>query len=435
LKTLIYKLLFFVLIISACRKEDSILGLQVQPPGDQIGTAFSDTISIQTSIVREDSLRSDETASVFGLLGSYNDPVFGKSYSSFFSQFLLASNVSGFGSGVQLDSVVLSIAYNNSYGNISSQQIIKVFELKTAILRENAYYSNIKDSNYVDFNNEVGSLTFVPKLTDSVVVDGVKKAPQLRIRLNNNFGYKLLTASPSVLSDNTSFTNYFKGLYLKSFNNDQLAGEGAILFFDMLKADSKLTIFYSNTFITNVDGVETSVTVKDSYSFLPNINAARINKFSHDYAATEVQSNLALSKSSKIFVQSMAGINGRISFPYLKDLLKEGKIAINKAELVLKADPGSSFSTFAPPSRLFVVTIDSAGTKLEIPDIAEGDSYYGGSYNSSTNEYRFNIARYLQGVLNDDQKFDLLLVPSGAAISANRFVSSDIKLNLTITKL
>ncbi|MBL7883437.1 MAG: hypothetical protein JNL69_05175, partial [Bacteroidia bacterium] len=48
------------ILVSSCNKE-SQLGLDVQPEGDLLNVLWSDTTTIYTRTVREDSLRTDET--------------------------------------------------------------------------------------------------------------------------------------------------------------------------------------------------------------------------------------------------------------------------------------------------------------------------------------------------------------------------------------
>ncbi|MES2395113.1 MAG: hypothetical protein V4549_03885, partial [Bacteroidota bacterium] len=123
-----------------------------------------------------------------------------------------------------------------------------------------------------------------------------------------------------------------------------------------------------------------------------------------------------------------------------------GAIAINKAELVIKVDVTSTYmlDTFAAPTKLVLFGINDDGTNYVLPDANEGDNYFGGTYNSTTHEYRFNIARYIQQVLTGKIKNNgLHLLAGSGAINANRVViggggSSSLyrmKLNIGYTKL
>src|SRR6267378_8262722 len=80
---------FFVAVVallSSCKKEGNI-GLEVQPANDIINAESSDTLTLLTRSCKQDSVRTDETTLAISgiysqMLGSYNDPVFGKTSAS-----------------------------------------------------------------------------------------------------------------------------------------------------------------------------------------------------------------------------------------------------------------------------------------------------------------------------------------------------------------
>jgi len=144
----------------------------------------------------------------------------------------------------------------------------------------------------------------------------------------------------------------------------------------------------------------------------------------------------------------MSGVKTKIEIPYLMNWNDSGKIAINKAELVIKVNQDPTYQmyeldTFAAPAALFLFGIDDVGANLLLPDYYEGSNYFGGTYNATKKEYRFNIARYIQRVLNGKYNNNgLYLLVSSGAITANRVVigggkpnAYKMKLNITYTKL
>jgi hypothetical protein len=86
---------------------------------------------------------------------------------------------------------------------------------------------------------------------------------------------------------------------------------------------------------------------------------------------------------------------------------------------------------------------DESGTNVFVPDFFEGTDYFGGSFDINTQRYRFNLARYMDQLINekiDDQ--GLFLVVSGNAVNANRLIlnsgrnkTNPLKLRLTYTQL
>jgi hypothetical protein len=159
---------------------------------------------------------------------------------------------------------------------------------------------------------------------------------------------------------------------------------------------SRITLFYHNTTDTT------------SYYFgIPSSVCARFTHFEHDYSpAVEITNQLNSSNilpREKVFIQPMAGIKTKIIMPYLKNLFDNKKVVINKAELILPVDQSSfagADSVFYPIVRLVINIADSLKYSNVPSDFFEGLEYFGGEYKSSAKEYRFNIARFVQQVLN-----------------------------------
>jgi hypothetical protein len=142
----------------------------------------------------------------------------------------------------------------------------------------------------------------------------------------------------------------------------------------------------------------------------------------------------------------MAGLKIRIQYPYLKDLVKNGRIAINKADLIVAVDNNysSSLSMYTSPPQLVLIE-EQDGKMRFLLDQYEGIPYYGGTYSSSKKEYKFNIARHIQQVIDgikDNIGLYLVVWTSDRPNTANRVVlngtqrqSGNLRLNLTYTKL
>ncbi len=423
--------------------ESSVVGLDVQPTNDLLNVGYIDTTTLITKTVIEDSLRTDETllSSGIGIIGKYIDPVFGEATASLYTQMNLSSNISStsFGKNPICDSIVLSLVYNGNYYGKSDkkQQTISVYQLLEDIKTENTYYSDTTITySSADLAN---GFNFVPHPSDSVSVLGVDEKPQLRIPLLKSFGQYLL-GSTNDLVDNTTFQTFLKGFYITTENTSGLSsGEGNILYFNM--NISRMTIYYHNAIDTL------------SYDFSLG-SVARFQHFNHNYTSgidADLTSQLSTSppaQNTVNFIQAMAGVKTKIETPYLMNWIKNGAIAINKAELVVKTDVSSAYQvdTFAVPPSLIVFGINDDKTSYLIADAFEGSAYFGGVYDATAKTYRFNIARYIQQVLDGNRSNNglYLSVPHvTAGTSANRIVIGggsslspyQMKLNITYTKL
>ncbi len=435
-------LLFLLISISfiSCNKNEEI-GSNIQPSENLLGVVFQNSIPISAHTITEDSVRTDET--ILNMIGSYYDPEFGFTTAGMYTQFrLTSSNIDTAFANSVCDSIILSLAYNGGfYGDTSSNLTLNVFEIADDFSLDNNYYSNDRLGIY---KNNLANINFKPNLRDSVKVDGVMYPRQLRVHLKNSLGEKFINASSGNLADNASFLKFFKGLFIST---NKVSSDGSILYINATSSLSKLTLYYHKN----------SDTISRKYSFVINENSARFNTFDHYnyFSAADTLKN-QIKKSNpdttlgdkKLFLQAMAGTKIRLKFPKAVDPAyfentPLNKIAINKAELVIGVDP-TTIDDFDPPALLSLVVINTNGTYSFLPDVVYGEAYFGGTYNSTTHEYRFNISKYLQNSLLNGSFDDkgLFIVVSGAAIKGNRAVikgpqSSGDKMRLEIiyTKL
>ncbi|MBK7968676.1 MAG: DUF4270 family protein [Bacteroidetes bacterium] len=231
------------LAIAACGEPDAI-GIEVQPQGDNINVFYTDTVTLDVTTIREDSLVTDEKVASLNLAGSYFDPVFGIHNASFFAEVKLPNNNSNFSFGTSpvLDSVVLTLGYSDYYGDTLSPMNYQVFRLTENMIADTSYYSN----DQIAFSDQLfnGTVTISPK--DSVELGTSTFAPHLRLRLDQNFGDAMLAADVSNYLDNAAFVNFFKGIHVKTA---PAAGvnSGNIASFNLLASISRLTFYYSNS--------------------------------------------------------------------------------------------------------------------------------------------------------------------------------------------
>jgi len=99
------------LIISSCNTPGSI-GSEILPAQDQFFVSYSDTHVFEASLELDDSLVTSWQTNY--LLGTLNDPIFGKSYAGIYTQLQIPLLNTDFGSGRQLDSVLLVLNYKGN---------------------------------------------------------------------------------------------------------------------------------------------------------------------------------------------------------------------------------------------------------------------------------------------------------------------------------
>lgn len=397
-------------VLHSCRKPENEIGLELQPEDELISLNFTDTFTVEAFTIDEDSLRSDELS--LSLAGNYLDPLLGMVSSGFYSHIRLSTNNVDFGDSkyILVDSLVLSLVYEGGYyGNLNPQEW-EVFEVSEEFSVDSIYYTNTEIDVYPQ-NLVKPGYGFQPVLPeDYIQTDADSLVPQLRLRLREDLGERFVGASgSSELENNTNFISYFKGLYVRSATPDA----GAIRF-DLLDPASKVTMYYRD--IINGDTL--------SFDFNINSDCARFNQYHFDYTGTPYESigESPLPGTNYCTIQAGSGLKTRIVFPGIGALNETETRTINKAELILPVREDLQ-GDFVAQSQLFVLTKNSDGETVSIPDQFEGPVHVGGQYNDSDKEYRFNISRFVQEVLNGTAASDTLyLVSNNSGVSVNRVI-------------
>ena len=245
------KKLFFLLfvlatlLISACKKKDTLVGQGVLNPEDYLNGITTDTFDLETYTIAEDSIITSNPPNT--VLGSYKDPKFGGFNASFYTQFRLGSLNPVFGdpSQIVMDSFVLALKYVGYYGDLSAQTF-EIYELDEDLSIDSNYYSfstkNLKSSNLV----RIGMGTITPKPNQTSIVGGDSLDAQLRIQLDTNFAKNLVLEANNgtAFLTNEAFITFFKGFYVKTNNPSQASGQGAAFYFNLNDAASKLTMYF-----------------------------------------------------------------------------------------------------------------------------------------------------------------------------------------------
>jgi hypothetical protein len=379
------------------------------------GYSYVDSLTLITSTIREDSLRSDSLS--HNLIGAINDPVFGLSKATTFIQFKLPQ-INNVISSQNLDSVVLFAQFTSKtayYGDLNTNMEISLHELTEKM------GSAVTHSNQAYAYDPVPVGTFNGKfnLNDSMNIrdlkNNIKGAPGMSIKLSNAMAQKLFNANASQLSSQDNFTDFFKGLAFVTSSTPN-SGSGVIAAINMTASFSLIRIYYN-------DSMQSDFKVID--------NAERFTKYDISNQSSLIANQKSIGTQFNFdttYLQSMTGAKTKIEIPYLYTLIpKNGKrISIGKAEIILHPLAGTYNSPFGLPSRLLMLQPNKETNLNEsITDLLE--PYYGGSYNSAKNEYRFNITRHLQGLINDyvNTKTDnnrglYLLIPSDNPIAPSR---------------
>lgn len=383
----------FIFALS-CKKGDNFIGSELQ--NEDINVSQLTNFTINTYTKEADSLKADELS--VSTLGSMKDAELGKTESSFFTQLRLPVENVDFTSGgslsdIVLDSIVLTLEYFDHYGNLDAQTF-EVYEVSDNIDIDSTYYNGTTFTNAGTNLVESGKGTLTPNPTSKVFNGTDTVSAQLRLKLDNSFGQLILNESGNAtLSNNTSFAKFLKGIEVKVNNPGQANGSGAILLFNLISANSNVTLYYRNTV--------TSDTL--SFNLLMNTNCARVNLNTHDYTGTMVAPQLldSILGITEVYVQGLKGLKTQIELTDIMNL-KDSNIIINKAVLTMPVNTAGS-STFEPIEQMLIVRNED-GEKYLLPDQTQfsglaGLQNVGGAYSEDDEQYEFIITRYVNAVL------------------------------------
>ena len=174
---------------TSCKKATDEVGVDFLPKGNVHGSVVTDSFTIVTHTIREDSIKIDSLSS--NLLGAISDAAFGTSVANLYTQVLLREINVDFGTNPVIDSVILSLAKDldvPSYGASQTSVDLDIYRMDEIIKKENKYYSNYEPA----LGNQIGSWSGNINAPDTAWFEedgNLKyKTNTLRIPLNNSFG-------------------------------------------------------------------------------------------------------------------------------------------------------------------------------------------------------------------------------------------------------
>ena len=453
-RNLLTAIILLVFAISGCNKQND-LGIDLLPPGDILkvkNTILKDDISAYTFL--DDSVNTNNTSK--SLLGSFNDPIFGNTTINFATQFRIQA-FPKYGTNPEVDSTFLYLYYRTVYGDTTTTQRIKVYELKDPIyydttdstgITSNSTYFHDVDLKPLAYPQVIGQLDFIPIVAlDSASSDTLFQV--LKVPIDISIANKLVFADSLNLISGDAFLNYFKGVFVETekLNSDT----GAIISLDAEKTDdfmgSALVVYYNN----DENKADTTPDTLNMAYYITQFSA-RVNSFSHDYSSTPFYSNLNSEtiKDSLIYVQSLGGLESKIEIANLSswrdsvvvignDTVRYG---INKAELIFQVDSAiANVKKFPPPKQLLFTFIDSTNNRALPMDYSFNPEFYGGAL-ADDYTYRFNITQHLQQIINGNiENRGFYLMPANRNSQANRVVikgstsNKGIRLVITYTEI
>lgn len=420
-----------VVLLVSCNKINlpTEMGQDLIPPVDNIHT-FDTTLEVETyNGLFDPALDSFRSSFAYTqILGTIsNDPIFGKTDSRLFFQ-VSPGGGSPFKNrpgSLYLDSVVLVVKHLFTSGDTLTPQTIRVSEIdpSNAFSSDSSYRANRLFST----SNVLGSKTIIPRaFSDSFYVinnsgdtASTKGVHQLRIKLNNSFGERLLAYDSTGINNAYSSDSLFR-LKFKGFALESIGGGNGLMGFDLI--NTELQVYYRYNNATTSSDIDTSVALFSFYQ--SDFGNASANYISRNYDGTQVLAGVGDQiQDPIIYMQNSPGTFTNIRIPGLAGL---PNCVVHLAELQAQSIYDVSDTIFAAPPNVFVDVYDSAAAKFKlIPSIfgytpsqsgvvitGMTNFYSSNSINQTyTNTtdlagnrirlWRFNITRYVHTVVGD----------------------------------
>lgn len=356
----------------------------------------TDTFTVRASTVLLDSV---QTSGGGLLLGRYTDPTLGLVEArSFFQVAPLLGDTLKADPKAVYDSLVLALGYNGyAYGDTTRYQTISVHRLSDT-LNNSKIYLNSSQAPY-----EAATLG----QTRYKFNQDPNRAPELRVKLSDAFGRELLGLAGKPQSTSAAaFRDYVKGLAILP----GAGNEGSVLGF----SQAFMTIYY------HVDTLaKTYISAMAVNSAVPRGRFARITSQRSGPLASLTKPGQALPASAtngETYLHNGIGLVTKLEFPSLLNLrnLPQGKVAINRAELIL--EPKAAPVNLANPQSLFLLETDESNGLRKTPQgyaefvPVEGTpaSVNGASF--LNDQYRSILSSQIQQMITGQRKATGLLV-------------------------
>ena len=394
----------------------------------------------------------------YGLIGTYQDPVFGSTTAGTAFQLRILDNPN-FADTMIFDSIKLFLRYNGDYGNISNLIKAKIYELDEKLSFSQNYKQDFDITPLL--GNEIGSIDFTQEdvydsifyksksdpTEDSINSSGKKvykeMITQMEVKLDPAFGKKLFYADPSYFSSGEAFLNLLNGICVLAEDTQE---KGAIYIFDLLNNDTHMTMYY-HYYTTDTDG--DLDTINRTRRFEITENSATLNLYKHNASGTSYEQvlNGTLTTDSLYYLQGMAGSKLYFKIPELKSWKDSDNVIINEAIITIDIYGDSTYhETYPLPPILQLNALNKDSENINLTQQTFNLS------NASSNLYRkkddekyyiFLFGLYLQDIINNEVEnsgFELFVnsteeYPRRVLLLNNNSGNKHIKVKITYTKI
>ena len=391
---------------------------------DQTGVVMIDTLTIQSSTVKYDSIISNSSGRF--LVGSNYNSFSGYKYANSFMTMKFDDAIEY--TKFEFDSICLVLNYDTYYsGDTTITQTIDVYQLQEQMELEDSYLYSTSNFSYNPV--ALGSVNLKPQPNSH---------EEVSIRLSDKLGTRLtemIKEKKDTITTQDLFLKFFNGLVIKA----RTQTKGAIIGFRA--ADSGSTEDTGTTSDT-----ETKPEIRLYYHLSPNPNDLHdlyykfsfvtdgiyFNQISGDATGSLLENidNSNNERASKltgnnVLVQSGIQTFAKLKIPYIDNLLKIGQnSALVGATLRLYPIKGTYTSTTNLPDSLYVYSADRRNQligQVTIPGSTSDYAYARLTIQKEVEEtvfYEVDISSFIESELKEELETNLsLMIGYGSSIT------------------
>ncbi len=418
-----YILFSLVVLLAGCKKDHSVLGVDVQPGVDDLNAESVRGLPVNAHTLAYDSIVSFNDRD-YEFLGNNDDPVFGKMDIGLYLNTNISVTNLNFGATATLTSAEMIFVIDNTVfaGDKSASLTYSVFPLDSSLDITYTRY-------YFTSNHRLHNQTPICVYTGTFTTSTTDPTPCIRIPIDKVYAESLMHDTPNLV-DNTTFLAKYKGYYIAASITNP--GTEGTIFKTILSHDlSGLHLHYIQP-----DAPNDTLDFKFAFN---TVTPSHFNtvKFT---PSTVLKNNIQDSTlgANALYLKGMGMTKLKIQIPFLKNYSDSFQVSVNRAELIFQVAPSVIGSgTYNPPPVLTLLSIDSLGRETYIQDLISATDYtrFDGTYDSNNNRYVFNLAREAQLIFRGKKKnngFYLVVAGSTPGYKASYFGS--LKEMLTIRR-
>ena len=296
---------------------------------------------------------------------------------------------------IQADSAEVRIYYSNYYGTVTNPMKIQVYELDSDnILREDqTYYSDIDIESYLPQGaTPLATKTFTP--SDYTLPEAQRLStsnyPNVRVRLPQSFGTRILRAAnehPEWFTNSWLFIHKVcPGLYFKL-----QSGTGTMIEMDVAAL---------NVYFRYRDAKQDSIYEAISrFSATPEV--IQSTRISNSDLTPLLDPSLPYT-----YLKTPAGIATELTLPVDEIYASHRNDSINRASLILtRMNSTLQDATVLPtPQTLLLVRKGELNTFFQNRQVADGETAFTTTFDSSHNTYMYNNLSYLISRMNREKR-------------------------------